>query len=249
MANVVKDHLGKMFSSETAMCKAHGLSLATYKARRKRGLSMEEALENKNLRVVKPKVDHLGNKYISIGDMAMAYGIDKHTLISRLYKSNLVDHLGNKFDTLINMCKCYGIEVGTYFTRLNNGWSLERILTTPLQDRSCVDHLGKRHESLKALSRAYNLDYNILYMRIRQQGWSIEEAITTPITKSSRAIEDHKGNKYASKRELCKAYGIGVDVYYRRLAKGWSLEDILTTKVRGYRERLVKLPKESVRLF
>lgn len=85
MTREVKDHLGNKYPTMTAMCKAYGVSLPTYRYRRSLGLSVEGALDSKSLKVAKPKVDHLGNKFISMADMAQAYCIDVKTLISRLY--------------------------------------------------------------------------------------------------------------------------------------------------------------------
>lgn len=44
-------------------------------------------------------------------------------------------------------------------------------------------------------------------------------------------IKDHLGNEYKTISDMCRAYGIKVNLYYSRLRSGWSLERILTTKV------------------
>ena len=260
----VKDHLGNKYPTMTAMCKAYGVSLPTYRYRRSLGLSVECALDSKILNIAKPKVDHLGNKFISMADMAQAYCIDVKTLISRLYlgwslekaltkpsrgyTKGFQDHLGNEYKTLIEMCKHYKIKVNVYFSRLNNGWSLERVLTTPMRDRSCTDHKGNKYGSLQELTRAYNINYNLFYSRY-SQGWSMEEALTTPSDRINKVIVDHKGKEYRTVKELCCAYGIPQDAYYRRLAKGMSLEETLTKGVRGRTRGLGKVSKNVAKLF
>lgn len=125
---------------------------------------------------------------------------------------------------------------------------MERVLTTPMRDRSCIDHKGNKYGSLQELTRAYNINYNLFYSRY-SQGWSMEEALTTPSDRINKVVVDHKGKEYRTVKELCCAYGIPQDAYYRRLAKGMSLEDILTNEVKGRRRGLGKVRKNVVRLF
>lgn len=44
------------------------------------------------------------------------------------------DHHGMNFRTIVDMCDNYGIGYSTYNNRKRIGWSLERILTTPVRD-------------------------------------------------------------------------------------------------------------------
>lgn len=42
-------------------------------------------------------------------------------------------------------------------------------------------------------------------------------------------IQDHLGNRFNSKKEMCDHYGISKNTYYSRRKSGWSLEKTLTT--------------------
>ena len=54
---------------------------------------------------------------------------------------------------------------------------------------------------------------------------------------------DHLGNEYESRKKMCDAYGISVDCFSHRLARGWTLEEALI----GYRKTVsVTVPGESV---
>ena len=117
-----------------------------------------------------------------------------------------------------------------------------------MRDRSCTDHKGNKYGSLKELTRAYNINYNLFYSRY-SQGWSMEEALTTPSNREDKAIVDHTGKEFDSVRALCVAYNVPVNVYYQRLLNGWSLEDALTRKVKGGRRDLGKVRKNVARLF
>ena len=65
----------------------------------------------------------------------------------------------------------------------------------------------------------------------RKHGWSLEEALTGK--KKPDPVIDHLGNEYKSKTEMCKAYGVRLDVYCQRRKRGWSLEEALTGKKKG----------------
>ncbi len=48
--------------------------------------------------------------------------------------------------------------------------------------------------------------------------------------RGSFSCTDHLGNVYKSKRAMCKAYGISIATYERRIKKYYSLERVLTGK-------------------
>lgn len=77
----------------------------------------------------------------------------------------------------------------------------------------------------------------------------MEEALTTPSDRINKVIVDHKGKEYRTVKELCCAYGIPQDAYYRRLAKGMSLEETLTKGIRGRTRGLGKVSKNVAKLF
>ncbi len=48
-------------------------------------------------------------------------------------------------------------------------------------------------------------------------------------------IRDHNGNKYKSKSQMCRSYGINIDLYNKRIQAGWSIEKALTTQIMNKR--------------
>ncbi len=40
---------------------------------------------------------------------------------------------------------------------------------------------------------------------------------------------DHLGNAFETKSAMCRAYGITMNILYRRISRGWTLERTLTT--------------------
>ena len=67
------------------------------------------------------------------------------------------------------------------------------------------------------------------YSNRRRKGWSVEEALTTPIEKRQKKATDHLGNSYKSISEMCHKYGISRHLYSNRRHRGWGIEEALTT--------------------
>ncbi len=94
------DHKGNVFVSEKEMCRHYGIDRSTFKQRRLRGMSLEDAL-------------------------TMPASTPVH-----IPAKKCTDHLGNSFDSIKAMCRHYGVNNTTYRVRLRNGWSVEDALTT-----------------------------------------------------------------------------------------------------------------------
>lgn len=103
---IIKDHNGKEFKSIYAMCKYHGILLATFRARQQRGRTLEECL--------RPNYSYY----------------DK-----TMHCKKVQDHNGVTFNSITAMCNYYGIKVQTYKTRLRLGLSTEAALTLPVRNK------------------------------------------------------------------------------------------------------------------
>lgn len=215
------------------------------------------------------QTDHLGNQFKSVSEMVKYYGIPRPTYISRIklgwtleealtvpvlkeggnYKPNnslvgIEDHLGNKFNNKTQMAKYWGISSAQLHNRLSSGLSLEEALTKPsssrgkYKKREVVDHKGNSYRSVAQMARSYGISSITLHERLKR-GWSVDEALTTPVDTSNYRkskkimnirVHDHLGNWYNSYYELAKAYGLSFSTLYGRVAKlGWSIEKALLT--------------------
>lgn len=87
-----------------------------------------------------------------------------------------------------------------------------------------VDHLGNRYSSVKEMVLAYGIYPTcLIYKRLKDMGWSLEKALTTPI-RSMKKIT-YKGKTYRSARQLSFAVGIDTHTLERRVARGFTLEE------------------------
>lgn len=145
------------------------------------------------------------------------------------------DHLGNRFDSLYDMCKHWGIKISTYNKRVELGWSVEKILTTPIKASKpkeiIKDHLGNTFESVSVMCSYYNIKISTYKSRI-ESGWDLGRALTTPAEQSQICCLDHEGNKFESVAEMCRHWGITVSTFKNRVYRdGLSLEEALTTPI------------------
>lgn len=144
-----------------------------------------------------------------------------------------VDHLGNEFKTQNEMCKHWNISPGTFRYNLSVGRTVEEALTKK-QETKCYDHLGNGFTSKNQMCKHYGIAMHTLANRLKA-GWSLEKALTTKqneIDRKKIECEDHLGNKFKSKSEMCKYYGVNQATFNTRIESGYSLEEALT---KGFR--------------
>lgn len=191
-----------------------------------------------------------GKVYKTYSDLAKDYGFSLSYLSSKLskgisleeavnsYKGHegfKVDHLGNKFRSVEEMTDYWGISLKAYNKRRDRGWSLEKILTTPVREnpeaKECVDFKGNVFPSMQSMAKEYGVSHaSILYHT--RKGKTPAEALKHLLTegKAKRKVADHKGNSFSSNTEMAKYYNVNFDTFRDRIKRGWSLEEALTGK-------------------
>ena len=268
----IEDHLGNKFESVATMCRFWGIDRRTYQARIKLGWSVERALttpvgENEKGKTV---TDHLGNEFKSIEAMCKFWNIKRNIYVKRIRRGwsvedalttpvdevkakgkMITDHLGNEFETITAMCKFWGIEKHIYGGRIKRGWSVEKALTTPVDElkKAVTDHLGNKFKSITAMCKFWGIDKPIYDGRIKL-GWSVERTLTTPVDELKKTVIDHLGNEFESIITMCKFWGIDRSTYQSRIDSGWTLEEALTIPTHMYigeyrvAEKLKKMHKK-----
>lgn len=94
----------------------------------------------------------------------------------------------------------------------------------------CLDHLGNEFDSIKNMCIHWGIPSHTFQYRINK-GWSLKDALTTPIRETSKVCYDHNNNKFKSMSDMCIHWGIPIRTFCHRINQGWSLEDALTTPV------------------
>lgn len=231
----VLDHLGNIYPSVSAMCKAYGVKYPTYNNRRRRGWSVERSLMSKVAEVV----DHKGNTYKSFGEMCDTYGTCFTSFCRRrkagwsleeclLGKGSVEDHEGRRFGSLTAMCKFYGVEPSSYKSRLKKGLSVEEALLG-----NVFDFEGNRYYNVNEMCKHWGINYSVYIHRI-YKGWSQQDALTIKPKRQTkvrvRKQKDHLGNVYPTFKAMCDAYDLPSYLVRARLDRfKFSLEAALTT--------------------
>lgn len=225
-----RDHLGRPFGSVPEMCETWGVPFSTYQGRLERGWTMEQALSvptggqgpKVNPRNGTMAVDHLGQEFVSIGEMCRHWGISEKVYWSRKRickwpldriltepvheaddTANAVaveDHLGRPFKSISAMCRAWKIGLSTYRERRKRGWSIERALTgeevkIETDAVPCTDHTGRGFPSKNAMCRAWGVTRYCYESRL-DLGWTQEKALTEPMTVNAKACRDHMGREF-----------------------------------------------------
>lgn len=148
-----------------------------------------------------------------------------------------IDHLGNTFPSEKDMYEFYGLTKHQGETRKRNGWSVERVLTTPVKsvNKNIMDHVGNSYKNKTEMCKYYNITIDIFNNR-KSKGWNLEQILTTPIHNIAigNICYDHKGNKFNSENKMYDFYNIPRSLGKQRKRNGWSVERILTTPVDLY---------------
>lgn len=138
------------------------------------------------------------------------------------------DHLDNEYSTKLELCSAYGITISAYNNRIKKGWDLERVLTTPVKDKSNkIVFNGVEYASFNHLARAFKIDTGTLKARLRK-GMSLSEALETYVVIQEIECRDHLDNIYRCQADMARAWGVKPVTLRARLAKGMSVEEALT---------------------
>lgn len=247
------DFNGKEFVSVAAMCRYYKIDPDVFYRRKEKGFSLKDCLtaDKYSLRTKEDftdvcYTDHNGDKYETLEAMCTHWGISvntykkrclswktlKETLETPMSKTMPVDHNGIRYRNMNEMCAAYGIKYATFRVRLRNGWTLEEALTNPRNVTQgncveCYDFKGNKFKSYQDMCKAYNITYMTFLYR-KNLGQTLEECLLgTRANKCCCAMEDHLGNKFVSKAELCRAWGINPETLKYRVKKGLSMKDAL----------------------
>jgi hypothetical protein len=134
---------------------------------------------------MKEVIDHLGNKYKTLGGMCHRYGIEANTFMARINKGWCLekalttplerggvveDHQGQVFDNLKVMCEHWGVRYDTFLNRKKAKLPLEL----------CLYH---GYLSRAAMERAWGLRSGTLQRRL-DNNCSIKESLLSGVKKN-----------------------------------------------------------------
>ena len=149
------------------------------------------------------------------------------------FKGLNVEYKGKFYNGYTKLARELGIHPTTIYQGLSKGMTVDEILENH-KSRSVKDYLGNQFDSVKDMYAHWGIRRDTYNSRLRK-GWSLEEALTTPLMNNKRC-KDHLGNEYESKGDMFKTYGVSYSAFTKRIDRGWSLGEALTGKKKKNRK-------------
>ena len=191
-------------------------------------------------------------------EITKKYGMAKHTLYLLKKEHGLtkfsvrkltnISVSGKIFPTLNDACDYFGtVDYKTAHRRIKKlNWTAEQALElepriTPYTKKlKAVTAFGVEYKSMTHASRAFGMNPDLVASRVRNSGWSIEQALTTkvgdgqscgwnPPPETKNRLKQVNEMGYRSLAEAARAHDIGAGTVSRRLASGMSVKAALET--------------------
>ena len=93
------------------------------------------------------------------------------------------------------------------------------------------DHEGREFSSLTAMAKHWGMSYAVLSRRLNA-GWSVEAALTTPVSSPAAREWVVDGKRYYRAADVAEAYGLKTSTLYYRVSHGLSLDAAVHSPLR-----------------
>lgn len=178
----------------------------------KQNMSIQDAIDHKPKKVKQKKKNQTiitkdGEIFSSVYEISKKYDLAQVT-VERLLKNNKsIKHYnrpkskliinGVTYKSLTSYCNDHNLNINTVYSRIKRGQTLEEAVNQkikkqpsiikninkkPIHKRKPIIINGKSYPNIKAACKEYSMKYNT-YRTRRKKGWSVEEALTTPLIK------------------------------------------------------------------
>lgn len=174
-------------------------------------------------KLLQTQINKKGIERVNLWKGNKAYNFDVALLVARhfLKKENenqVVIHIGDKRNNNVKNLK-YGYRSEAKYKKDigKKNKQLEEVYTKG------------EIKKYKEIAEKNNISIHQLYKRL-YEGWHIEEAIKIPIKRGQRILNKKLylyQNKFMSVKELSELSGISEKTIYKRLKRGWSIEETM----------------------
>jgi len=156
------------------------------------------------------------------------FGIKKHKYCA-LKKKIPISVENVKYSCIEDAAKAHGIKAGTVKSRLRRGWTINQAFGVKqkiLVAGKSVTVEGVKYGNLRLAAEAYGCDQDTVRSRVTKCGWTLRQALNIDKRKKTVSI---KGVIYPSLHAAADDFGVPSEVVYRRIKRGYSPVDALTT--------------------
>lgn len=142
----------------------------------------------------------------------------------------IIEFNGKVYPSVKIFAEDYNIPARVVYDRRRNGWSWERIVSTPITiNKDVIEFNGEVYESVAAFARTYNLPVRTVYAR-RNRGWTWERIASESV--SSGICYAYNGIEYKSLVDLAKTLDISYAALKSRLNRGMTLDEAIKSPAR-----------------
>lgn len=248
----VKMKNGKKFSSRTEFANYYKKSPKTISDRLNRGFSPEQAVELEDYEIKNRIITMVdGKKFRSRRKAAQHIGIAPELVGTRLKKGYSLEialsknHIKKKngkeikikfdeydFESLVDACNFFNISYQAARHRVKKDWTFRQVfnldkppLNTSKSAPKVLKYKGNTFQSITEFAKKFGIDARVVRQRL-SKGYSLSQAIGhTKIDYHSRPQTIIiKGQKFQSRNEAARFFGVNVGTVSTRIKKGWSLE-------------------------
>ncbi len=211
---IVKDHKGNEYASESTMYKVYGVDKELYYSRKSDGWCLEYCLTS-------------------------PFIVEDLTGSGEEVRKNISEYKGTIYKTFEQIEKDFGVCFMTARNRLSRGWSIEKTINLqPIgsvmystgynADKGVyVDHEGNEFDTKAEICDYWHISINIFDRRVKN-GWGIKDVLTF-----SNDVKYIYGNiDYGNLDNLCLMLNIeNRQTIEERLALGWTVQKAVDTPV------------------
>lgn len=233
------EYKGVIYPSIAELARVYGKSEDVLYNRLSLGWDIETAMEtpivNKTIKII-----YNGKLYNSFYQLANELELPYKTLYSHYCKTKNIETAIEKtykamrkepltvwnkqYNSYQQIASAFGVESYKLIKHINQGYEIEDAIIYLLEsDKICFNN--KIYNSMIELVADYNIQPDNVKQRI-YLGWTLKEALTTPIRVIPGLSTEYRNQNYFSQVELCRAYGISVACVREQLRTHDSLSFI-----------------------
>ena len=215
----LKDHLGFTYDSVTAMCNQYGIPRTTYIRRLERGWTKEKALTT-------PSGNNKANKETISTEDRIAKEKARNKAYREAHKEEAAAYREAHKEEKKAYNEAHKKEIATYQKAYRESHKEER---AAYQKAYLEAHKEEHAACKKAYYEAHKEKIAVERKAKRKAYREAHKGEVSAYLKIPDKNVDHLGFTYDSITAMCKKYNIPRATYSRRLERGWTKEQALTT--------------------
>nr|DAY71092.1 MAG TPA: PVL ORF-50-like family [Caudoviricetes sp.] len=147
-------------------------------------------------------------------------------------RSNVYVEYNGESHTISEWSMITGIPYATLRKRLNDGWDIDKIFNTPVNDyiQTITNSNGESH-TISEWSMIIGLNRDLIYDRLYKQNWDVDKALYTPVSTDRMPNYITYYGTTMNYSDWEKARGFSSGTVSHRLKRGMSVQEALNAPI------------------